>query len=101
MDTVELVTEGERVRLVLPASVSTRWAQPLRDAAIAALAQGRDVEVDASAVTGIGTAALQILTALSRGVAGHGHTLWLRGGDGTVERALALSGFDSVLGVAR
>lgn len=64
--------DGGRARVVLPGALDTAVAAPLKEALMAALERGLPVVVDASDVSRLSTACIQVLIAGGRAVAGAG-----------------------------
>jgi anti-anti-sigma regulatory factor len=65
--------------LVLHGSANLATAHAVRDAAVRALASGRDVTVACGEVEYLDTAVLQVLLALKAALGGYGRTLALEG----------------------
>lgn len=70
---ITAIEQAGRTLVTLPGTLDTAVAAPLKDALMEAVAAGRPVVVDASAVARLSTACIQVLIAGGRAVAGAGH----------------------------
>lgn len=89
--------EASRTAIRLEQALDLRAAALLRDEAHQALAQGNDLEVDASAVQRVGLACLQILLSARRSFAAQGVGFTLTAPSEAMVDACRMAGMDELL----
>lgn len=90
---------GEPHRIVLPAALTTPACDALHQGLVAALASDAPVELDASAVETVGQAALQLLVATRREVAGRGGSFFIAAPSASFTEQVTRCGMTALIGL--